>query len=140
MKTILNAGIYDLCHQGHLRLLERLRAMAGRRGRVVVVVHDDKSTFLIKGKIPIQALSQRIENLRITGLVDEVVVCESTDPAEQFENVVERWQEVTYVRGDDMKYNFPGQWKLEEMTIPIVFLPYTKGVSSTQIRTQLETL
>lgn len=141
-RVILNAGIYDLCHRGHLRLLHRMRAAAGADGKLVVVIHDDKSTYLIKGKIPLQTLEHRIKNLEITGLVDEIIISYSTDPAKEFEAAIDAHDGhlITYMRGDDLQKQFPGQWKLEEIGVPIVFLPYTKGVSSTDLRKELEQL
>ena len=128
-KVVLLAAIMDLCHEGHLNLLKEMRA-TGRK--VVVVLHDDKSCYQIKGKIPIQNLKQRIDNLRITGLVDWVIVTYSTDPHKEFAKVCKH-NDVIYMRGDDLK-DFPGKWILDKYSIPIIYKPYTKGISSTSIR------
>jgi len=139
--TILNAGIYDVFHHGHLSLLEKMKDQAGKNGLLKIVIHDDRSAFLIKKKIPIQNVVQRIANLYTTGLVDDVIVCGSVDPAFVFAEIIcDEWDsgnQVIYMRGDDMKQNFPGQWQLDEFEIPIIFLPYTKDVSSTMIREKL---
>ena len=133
-KTVLNAGIYDLCHEGHLALLRRMRKIADW---LIIVIHDDESCFAIKDKIPVQDLEHRIRNLEITGLVDEIIVTKSKDPAKEFEDVIKHNKNLVYMRGDDLVKDFPGQWILEKYKVPIKFLKYTKGISSTQLRKQL---
>lgn len=135
-KIILNAGIYDLCHFGHLKLL---RSMKAAGNKLIIVIHDDWSSFKIKDKIPIQDLKHRINNLKITGIPDEIIITRSVDPAGEFEKVINKYkkQELVYMRGDDLKENFPGQWMLNKHKIPIKFLPYTTGVSSTKIKDML---
>jgi glycerol-3-phosphate cytidylyltransferase len=135
-KIILNAGIYDLCHFGHLNLLRRMKDAGDR---LVVVIHDDLSCFKIKDKFPVQTLAHRIRNLKLTGLVDEIVVTRNIDPYLEFNKILIKYKkhEIIYMRGDDLKDNFPGQWLLKQRDIKIKFLPYTKGVSSTKIRDML---
>lgn len=141
-RSILNAGIYDLCHRGHIALLRRMREAAGPDGRLVVVLHDDRSCFEIKGKIPVQQFEHRMENLRIVGLTDLIVPCFTADPAEYFAEAVRKERElgyeVTYMRGDDLTGDFPGRWKLDELGVPVQLLKYTEGVSSSLIRKELE--
>lgn len=131
---VLNAGIYDLCHEGHLNLL---RAMRKEADKLIIVIHDDISTFEIKDKIPVQTLEHRIRNLQITGLPDEIIPCYHTDPAFEFERVIKQRTNLTYMRGDDLVGEFPGKWMLDKYNIPIKYLPYTAGISSTQLKKQL---
>ena len=86
MKVVFTAAIMDMCHRGHLNLLKQMRQRAGE-GKVIVVLHDDKSCYQIKGKIPIQNIKQRQANLWITELVDDVYVTLNIDPADQFARV-----------------------------------------------------
>lgn len=134
-KIILNAGIYDLCHRGHIELLKKMRAAGDK---VVVVIHDDQSAYDIKGKIPIQSIKQRCRNLFITKLVDEIYVTTKTDPGLIFEEVIHAYKDdtVVYMRGDDL-LDFPGKWMLDRCGIKIDFVEYTKGVSSTAIKEEL---
>ncbi|MDP2654929.1 MAG: hypothetical protein Q8Q08_12985 [Candidatus Omnitrophota bacterium] len=145
-KLILNAGIYDLCHKGHIKLLRAMDAMrkkGGDGGKLVIVLHDDESAFKIKDKVPIQDQYQRLRNLRLVIAPHEIVFCSSTDPGKQFEAIY-AWHnethDITYVRGDDLTESFPGSKTLDRLCIPICYLPYTKGVSSTYLREQLENL
>lgn len=127
----LNAMIGDCFHEGHQNLLRKMRE---QYPYVVVVIHDDISCYKIKGKFPIQSIERRVWQLENSGLVDRVIVSRETDPAKEFEMVINEYKDVAYFRGDDMKDNFPGKWMLDKYQIPINFIEYTKGVSSTQIR------
>lgn len=137
MKTAFIAGIWDLMHTGHLNILRNIRK---RCDKLVVIIHDDKSCFEIKDKIPIQNLKQRIENLKITGLADEIIVCRSSSPDKEFEKVIRKYPNCVYMRGDDLTKNFPAKKTLIKHKVPILFLKYTKGISSTWIKSNLEKL
>lgn len=42
MATVITYGTYDLFHIGHLRLLERAKALAGEDGELIVAVSTDR--------------------------------------------------------------------------------------------------
>lgn len=136
MRVAFVAAIFDVLHEGHLELLRTMRAEADR---VVVILHDDRSCWLLKGKVPLQSLKQRVRSLRVTGLADEVHTTSDTDPAAAFARVCRRHRrhDLVYVRGDDVRQGFPGHWFLERRGIPVRFKPYTEGVSSSAIRSEL---
>lgn len=131
----ISAGVYDLLHNGHLDLFRRMREVGKR---VVVIVHDDHSTFLNKGKFPVQDGPHRWRNIQYTGLVDEVVITSDQNPIEAIRKIVARSKgaSFTYMRGDDWK-DAPGLEEVRAMGIPIVFKPYLQGISSTELRTSL---
>lgn len=134
--VVFNAGIYDLTHRGHVELFEMMRA---KGDKTISVIHDDKSCYEIKGKIPVQDLDHRVRNLGIVGLIDEIYVTHSTDPAYEFEAIINKYkkQELIYMRGDDLTDDFPGKWMLDKHNIPIIYKPYTDGVSSSRLRDSL---
>lgn len=132
-RTVLNAGIYDLLHEGHLNLLRKMNEIGEQ---VIVVLHNDLSCFEIKDKFPIQSLERRKWQLENCGLVDSVIVTEKKDPLQEFRQILMKEKDVIYVRGDDLE-DFPGKLAIDEKNIPIKYLPYTEGVSSSQIKKQL---
>lgn len=133
MKVVLTAAIFDLLHEGHIILLKKMK----KEGcKVVVVLHDDESCYRIKGKLPIQDVWQRMKNLYLSELADEVLITKSIDPADQFKKVVSWYDDILFMRADDNK-DFPGKWFIEKRGIPTKFAPYTKGVSSTEIKEHL---
>lgn len=123
-----------MLHKGHLNLLRKMRKEADT---LIVLIHDDKSCYEIKDKFPVQDLQHRIKNLELTALPDHVFYTDSADPSEIFEKVVKNFGGNLYMRGDDLKEDFPGKKKLDELKIPIKFEPYTRGVSSSEMREKL---
>ena len=71
MKRVITYGTYDLLHYGHLKLLERAKALGDYL--IVGVTADDFDRK--RGKINVQqTLIERIEAVRSTGLADEIIV------------------------------------------------------------------
>lgn len=131
-EVVISAAILDLCHEGHLNLLENLRKAAGK---VILVLHDDKSCFEIKGRFPIQTVEHRARNALSTGLVDDVVITKSPNPGAEFDQIIrDNWDKtMIFMRGDD-NINYPGREVIDSYQIDTVFIPYTKGVSSSILR------
>lgn len=133
MRVVLSAAIMDLCHEGHLNVLREMRKLGEK---TIMVLHDDKACYKIKGKIPIQNIKQRVANIKITGLVDKVMVTKSVDPHKEFLKVIKKYDNIVFLRGDD-NADFPGRWIIDQYNIPVHFIKYTEGVSSTLIRKKL---
>lgn len=71
MTKVITYGTYDLLHYGHIRLLERAKAL-GDYLIVGVTAEDFDKT---RGKINVQqSLMERIEGVRATGLADEIII------------------------------------------------------------------
>jgi len=126
---VFTAGIWDLFHQGHLRLLKRARAF----GDILIVgVATDRLAEEYKRK-PIIPFEQRMEIVEAVRYVDTVVSYDSLDVTNLLKNldvdvmvVVEDWG------------GFPEQKQyrmyLEENNKRLIRIPYTQGVSTTAIR------
>lgn len=135
-KAAITVGVFDMLHEGHINLLNTMRLEAET---IYVIVHDDHSTFLNKGKFPVQELGHRVRNLERARVATEVVSCTNPDPSPVLEKAVVAMQSmgpVLYMRGDDW-VEFPGKDVLAEHNITIKYIPYTKGVSSSQRRDEL---
>jgi len=71
MKTVITYGTYDLLHFGHIRLLERAKALGDYL--IVGVTSDDYDK--IRGKINVhQSLTERIAAVKSTGLADKIII------------------------------------------------------------------
>lgn len=129
MKVVFSTGIYDLFHKGHINLLNEMREFGDL---VVCIIHDDQSCYDIKGKFPVQPLELRILSLIRSELIDGIIICRGKDPANEFKKVLSRYKgnELVYMRGNDLTDNFPGKWFLDENNVPIEFVKYTEGISS----------
>ena len=71
MTRVITYGTYDLLHRGHIRLLERAKAL----GDYLIVGVTAEDFDRKRGKINVQqSLMERIEAVRATGLADEIIV------------------------------------------------------------------
>lgn len=126
MKKVITYGTYDLLHYGHVRLLERAKALGDYL--IVGITADDFDRT--RGKINVQQpLSERIEAVRATGLADEIIV-------EEYEGQkiddIRRYDVDIFTVGSD----WIGYFDYLKEYCEVVYLERTKEVSSTQIREQ----
>ncbi len=71
MIKVITYGTYDLLHYGHIRLLERAKAL----GDYLIVGVTADGFDQARGKINVkQSLMERMEAVKATGIADEVVV------------------------------------------------------------------
>lgn len=126
MVKVITYGTYDLLHYGHIRLLERAKALGDYL--IVGVTADgfDKN----RGKINVQqTLMERIEAVRMTGLADEIII-------EEYEGQkiddIRRYNIDIFTVGSDWK----GQFDYLQEYCKVVYLERTEGISSTDIRSQ----
>lgn len=126
------AGVYDLFHIGHLNLLKNAKGMCDKL--VVGVTVDELVSY--KGKKAMIPFEDRIEIVRSIKYVDAAVPQYNMDKLEACKKLN---AQILFV-GDD--WYGTDKWKayekeFEEAGIRIVYFPYTKGTSSTQIRKAL---
>lgn len=129
------AGVYDLFHIGHLNLLRNAKGMCDK---LIVGVSTDE-LVRYKGKSPVIPFTDRIEIVRNIKCVDAVVAQADMNKLEMCKKLKAN---IMFV-GDDW-YQSPRWEEYEkeflEAGIKIVYFPYTKGVSSTQISKALKHL
>ena len=71
MKKVITYGTYDLFHDGHYRLLEREKKI----GDYLIVGVTTENYDEARGKLNVQqSLMERIENVRSSGLADEIII------------------------------------------------------------------
>ena len=126
MVKVITYGTYDLLHYGHIRLLERAKAL----GDYLIVGVTADGFDMARGKINVQqSLMERIEAVKATGLADEIVV-------EEYEGQkiddIRRLGVDIFTVGSDWKGHFD---YLNEYC-KVVYLDRTQGVSSSEIRAE----
>lgn len=124
MTKVITYGTYDLLHYGHVRLLERAKALGDYL--IVGVTADDFDKT--RGKINVrQQLGTRIEAVKSTGLADEVIV-------EEYEGQkiddIRRYGIDIFTIGSD----WTGTFDYLKEYCDVVYLERTEGVSSSEIR------
>ena len=130
MIKVITYGTYDLLHYGHIRLLERAKAL----GDYLIVGVTADGFDMARGKINVQqSLMERVEAVRATGLADEIII-------EEYEG-----QKIDDIRrlGIDI-FTVGSDWRghfdyLSEYC-KVVYLDRTEGVSSSDIRSEERTL
>ncbi len=128
-KTVITYGTFDLFHIGHLNLFKRLKEIGDY---LIVAVSTDEFNAL-KGKRSIIPFEHRIEIVRSIKYVDLVI------PEETWEQKVEdikKYHVDIFAIGEDWK----GKFDFLKEYCEVVYLPRTKGVSSTEIRQILKSL
>ena len=126
MVKVITYGSYDLLHYGHIKLLERAKALGDYL--IVGVTSDDYDKK--RGKINLQqSLIERIEAIKETGLADEIVV-------EEYEGQkiddIKRYDIDIFTVGSDWE----GKFDYLNEYCKVVYLPRTEGISSSDIRTK----
>ncbi len=127
------AGVFDLFHIGHLNLLRNAKGMCDKL--VVGVTVDELVTY--KGKHAMIPFEDRAEIVRSIRYVDAVVPQYDMDKV----TICKKLKADVLFVGDDW-YDSP-KWQdyekeCSDAGIKIVYFPYTRGISSTQISKALK--
>lgn len=131
-RKIYTVGCFDHQHWGHEILFNRMREHGDK---IIVGIHDDASIEALKGLKPDEHQNIETRMANVKKYVDSIFVIPNKDPTFYLQCMVQtedNHQNCCYIRADDMP-NFPGR-DFVESKMSIKFLPYTQGVSSTQIR------
>lgn len=122
-------GAFDLFHIGHVNILKKAKSMCNY---LTVGLSTDEWVKSYKNKIPIIPFNQRAKILLACRFVDSVVSQEDFEDFKMWEKLK---FDVMFV-GDDWKKSerFKElEKKFKSVNVKIVYLPYTKGISTTEI-------
>lgn len=126
MVKVITYGTYDLLHQGHINLLRRAKAL----GDYLIVGVTTDNFDLERGKLNVRNnVMERIENVRKTGLADEIIIEEYLG---QKIDDIQRYDVDIFAIGSDWEGHFD---YLKEYC-EVVYLERTEGISSTQLRNE----
>lgn len=126
MIKVITYGTYDLLHFGHIRLLERAKALGDYL--IVGVTSDDYDKT--RGKINNQqSLIERIASVEATGLADEIIVEEYE--GQKIDDIKSHNIDI-FAIGSDWK----GKFDYLSEYCKVVYLERTEGISSSDIRAQ----
>jgi glycerol-3-phosphate cytidylyltransferase len=122
-KTVITFGTFDVFHVGHLRVLERAKALGDH---LVVGVSSDDLNVRKKAREAIFSERDRMRIIEALSVVDEVFLEESLEMKRQY--IVDRGADVL-VMGDD----WAGRFDEFGDVCSVVYLPRTPSVSTTAI-------
>jgi glycerol-3-phosphate cytidylyltransferase len=129
-KTVFICGVWDYLHHGHLKILESSKALGTK---LIVGVLTDEAAMKYKPKpfVPFKERRRIIEALKI---VDMVIEQNDSDATEDFKKLGLRPDYI--VHGDDWN-RYPGEEFIRNYGGKVVFFPYTKDISSTEIKKEI---
>ena len=129
----------DLVHPGHLNIIEKAREYAGKDGEIIVGLLTDKAIASYK-RLPYMNFEQRrkvIENIKG---VSQVVAQETLDYIPNLEKI----KPDLVLHGDDWKTGVQAQTRQRIVDVmskwggKVIDIPYTQGISSTQLNKALK--
>lgn len=123
-------GVYDMFHIGHLNLINHAKDYCDY---LIVGVNSDQLVESYKHKTPVINQQERQTIVANIKAVDECIIVTTLDKEEMWEKL---HFDAVFI-GDDWKGN--PRWEqtqidLAKFGVDVVFLPHTKGVSSTILR------
>lgn len=123
-------GVFDMFHIGHLNILRNAKKYCDE---LIVGVSTDELVMDYKKKKPIIPYKERIEIVNDIKYVDKVICQKDMDKLKVLRDLK---CDVVFV-GDDWKGT--EKWKkfeeeFKKYGIDVIYLPYTKGTSSTLLR------
>jgi glycerol-3-phosphate cytidylyltransferase len=123
MKRIITFGTFDVFHIGHLRILERARAMGDY---LTVGVSTDQMNFDKKGRYPVYTQEERWEIVAALRCVDEVFWEESMDLKRHY---LQTYHADILVMGDD----WAGKFDEFKDICDVKYLSRTPSISTTAV-------
>ncbi|EAC3351948.1 glycerol-3-phosphate cytidylyltransferase [Listeria monocytogenes] len=127
MKKVITYGTFDLIHWGHIRLLERAKAL----GDYLIVAISTDEFNRIKHKEAYHNFEHRKLILEAIRYVDEVIP--ESNWEQKLEDVKNRDIDI-FVMGDDWE----GEFDFLKPYCEVVYLPRTDGISTSKIKNDLK--
>lgn len=139
-KILYTGGTFDLLHYGHMNFLKQCKMISDK---VIVSLNTDEFIFEYKKQKPIMSYEERKKCLELCCYVDLVI---PNIGGKDSKPAIIQVNPTIIAIGDDWakkdyygQMDFSQQW-LEEKNIVLVYIPYTKGVSTTEIKNRLKCL
>lgn len=132
-KKGFTVGTFDLFHSGHLNLLRQAKEYCEY---LIVGIHSDEWVMRCKNRSTVIPYRERADIVAAIRYVDEVVKNESFSKLEAWHGL---HFDVAFI-GDDWKGT--DVWnrieaELKEVGCDVIYIPYTYGISTTELRRRL---
>jgi len=133
---VYTGGTFDLFHSGHVNFLSKISEL----GEVTVSLNTDEFILEYKGSLPICSYDERklvLENsIYVTQVIPNIGGADSKPSIEDVNPDIiaigSDWASKDYYK----QMQFTQDW-LDERNIMLIYVPYTKGISSTEIKKRL---
>ena len=138
MKTLYTGGTFDLFHYGHINFL---RMCSRLTDKVIVSLNTDEFIQEYKGRAPIMTYSEREKSLLSCKYVHSVIP--NIGGVDSKPSILEVNPDILAI-GDDWaggnyykQMDFTQEW-LDENDILLIYLAYTQGISTTEIKNRIK--
>ena len=126
MTTVITYGTFDLFHQGHYNILKRARDL----GDYLIVGVTSESYDIERGKLNVRdSLPTRIQNVLDTGFPDKIIIEEYQ--GQKINDILKYHVDILVIGSDWL-----GKFDYLKEYCDVRYLERTKGISSTQIRSE----
>lgn len=126
MVKVITYGTYDLLHQGHINLLRRAKSL----GDYLIVGVTNDNFDRDRGKLNVRNnVLERVEAVRATGYADKIVI---EDYVGQKIDDIQKYEVDIFAIGSDWE----GKFDYLNEFCQVVYLPRTRGISSTMLRSK----
>lgn len=138
--SVYTGGTFDLLHSGHINFLRRCHQIAGVKGSVIVALNTDEFIHQYKKKRPILNYQERCDVLEACRYVTSVIP--NNGGSDSKPTIDECKPDVIAIGSDWARKDYYAQMQfnqdwLDERNISLIYIPYTKGISTTQIKTRI---
>lgn len=124
-KIGLTFGVFDVFHKGHYNLLTKASKLCEK---LFVFVSDSDYAFKHKGHYPIWSWEKRTNIIKYITKINRI---EHQTNNISKKDIVKLYKPDVLIVGDDWT---PKTYTGEGLGVPVIYIPYTKGVSSTITR------
>lgn len=137
-KIVYTGGTFDIPHAGHYQFLEK----CSHYGKVTVALNTDAFIKKFKGKAPIMPFHERYTILLACKYVSRVIA--NISGADSKPSICSVKPDYIII-GDDWKQKgkdyykqmqFDAKW-LKDQGIQLIYVPYTTGVSTTELKKRI---
>ena len=138
--VVYTGGTFDLFHAGHVQFLKACRKIAGDSGQVVVALNTDEFIETYKGQAPIMSYEERKTILLSCKYVDSVVP--NIAGADSKPTILQVHPDFIVIGDDWARKDYYAQMQftqkgLDASLIQLVYVPYTKGISTTELKKRI---
>lgn len=133
---IYTGGTFDLPHSGHVNFLRE----CAKIGEVTVSLNTDEFIADYKGKAPVMTYDERLQVLSEFRCVSNVIP--NIGGADSKPAILGVRPDIIAIGSDwarkdyYLQMGFSQDW-LDELNISLIYIPYTPGISSTEVKRRM---